>query len=192
MPDTSAILDALHGIASRLNSDMSEKDVENAFLNEDFFNLLGYEGAGYDLRSEWTLPDDKRPDYVTLDDSESVSAVYEFKTTGRDLTPNEDQLFHYVDELKADYGVLTNGNEFRLYTRTGRERIVGISLAKATESDAADIASALQKPEWDITEPEGVRDFISTLDEVELDTELGREHFSIPSDWKITAPSPTS
>jgi hypothetical protein len=75
MPDTSAILDALHGIASRLDADMSEKDVENTFLNEDFYDLLGYEGAGHDLRSEWTLPDDRRPDYVTLDSNESVTAV---------------------------------------------------------------------------------------------------------------------
>lgn len=177
MVDTSAFLDALHGIASRLDGDMSEKDVENAFLNEDFFDLLDYDGAGYDLRSEWTLPDDRRPDYVTLDESESVTAVYEFKTTGRDLTPNEDQLFHYVEELKADYGVLTNGDELRLYKREGRTRMVSISLSEATESDAADISAALQKPEWDITDPDTVNNYISTLDEVELDTELGRDHF---------------
>ena len=41
MPDSSGILDALHGISSRLNEDMSEKDVENTFLNEDFYTLLG-------------------------------------------------------------------------------------------------------------------------------------------------------
>jgi len=52
MSNTSAILDALHGIASRLDRDMSEKDVENAFLNENFYDLLGYKGAGHDLRSE--------------------------------------------------------------------------------------------------------------------------------------------
>jgi hypothetical protein len=44
MPDSSAILDSLHGIASRLDADMSEKDVENTFLNENFYTLLGYEG----------------------------------------------------------------------------------------------------------------------------------------------------
>lgn len=177
MPDTSDILDALHGIASRLDSDMSEKDVENAFLNERFYELLGYEGAGHDLRSEWTLPDDRRPDYVTLDNNESVTAVYEFKTTGRELGPNEDQLFHYVDELKADYGVLTNGQEFRLYKREGHNRIAGFSLSKATKNDAADVSHALKKPEWDIKDPQNVNKFLSQLDEVELDTELGRDHF---------------
>jgi len=67
---------------------MSEQDVENAFLNESFFRILGYEGAGIDLRSEFTLPDDRRPDYVTLDDNESVTVVYEYKQTGRDLAPH--------------------------------------------------------------------------------------------------------
>jgi type I restriction-modification system DNA methylase subunit len=177
MPDSSAILEALHGIATRLNEDMTEKDVENAFLNEDFYTHLGYKGTGHDLRSEWTLPDDRRPDYVTLDNNESVTVVYEFKTTGRDLTPHEDQLFHYVDELKADYGVLTNGQEFRLYRRDGHTRMAGFALCEATESDVDDIAHALEKPEWDITDPQSVDEFLSTLDEVELDTELGREHF---------------
>ncbi|MUV60394.1 Eco57I restriction-modification methylase domain-containing protein [Halobacterium sp. CBA1126] len=177
MPDTSAILDALHGIASRLDADMSEKDVENAFLNENFYTLLGYDGAGHDLRSEWTLPDDRRPDYVTLDNNESVTAVYEFKTTDRDLDPHEDQLFHYVDQLKADYGVLTNGDELRLYRRDGHSRMKRVFLADATKSDAADLEAALQKPEWDITDPESVTSFLDRLDEMELDGELGQEHF---------------
>ena len=177
MQATSAVLNALHGIASRLDADMSEKDVENAFLNEDFYDRLGYGGAGHDLRSEWTLPDDRRPDYVTLDDNESVTAVYEFKTTERNLVPHENQLFHYVDELKADYGVLTNGDELRLYRRDGHTHLLTVSLEDATESDAADLEAALQKPEWDITDPESVTSFLDRLDEVELNDELGREHF---------------
>ncbi|MFC6614726.1 Eco57I restriction-modification methylase domain-containing protein [Halopenitus salinus] len=177
MSDTSAILDALHEVSSRLDGNMTEKDVENAFLNENFYTHLGYQGTGYDLRSEWTLPDDRRPDYVTLDNNESVTAVYEFKTTGRDLTPHEDQLFHYVDELKADYGVLTNGDELRLYRRDGHTHLLTVSLEDATESDAADLEAALQKPEWDITDPESVTAFLDRLDEVELDGQLGQEHF---------------
>lgn len=177
MIDTSGVLEGLHGIASRLDEDMTEKDVENAFLNENFYSHLGYKGTGHDLRSEWSLPDNRRPDYVTLDDNESVTVVYEFKSTGRDLVPHEDQLFHYVDELKADYGVLTNGQELRLYRRDRHTRISGFALREATESDAADISHALEKPEWDITDPQSVDQYLSRLDEVELDTELGREHF---------------
>lgn len=156
---------------------MSEKDVENAFLNEGFYELLGYEGAGHDLRSEWTLPDDRRPDYVTLDDNESVTAVYEFKTSGRDLEPHEDQLFHYVDTLKADYGILTNGEQLRLYRRGDDDAILSIEVGGATRSDADDLVAALEKPKWDITDPESVHNYLDRLDEVELDGELGQEHF---------------
>jgi len=177
MADRSAVLEALHGIASRLDADMSEKDVENAFLNERFYEALGYEGAGHDLRSEWTLPDDRRPDYVTLDSNESVTAVYEFKTTGRDLGPHEAQLFHYVDALKADYGVITNGEELRLYRRDGNERLLGVTLSEATDHDAADLEAALRKPEWDITDPQSVTAFLDGLDEVALGGDLGQEHF---------------
>lgn len=177
MPEDTSLLDGLHGIASRLDGDMSEKDVENTFLNEDFYSLLGYEGAGHDLRSEWTLPNHRRPDYVTLDDNESVTAVYEFKTTGRDLTPHEDQLFHYVDELKADYGVLTNGEELRLYRREDQVEMLAVTLSEVTESEVADLKSILQKPDWDISNPESVTEFLNRLEEVELDNELGREHF---------------
>ncbi|WP_049971004.1 Eco57I restriction-modification methylase domain-containing protein [Haladaptatus cibarius] len=177
MTQSSPILDALHGIASRIDDDMSEKDVENAFLNENFYTLLGYSGAGHDLRSEWTLPDNKRPDYVTLDENESVTAVYEFKSSGRDLGAHTDQLFHYVDELKADYGVLTNGEELRLFDRDGQRQMPPIALGEATESHAANLVAALEKPEWDITNPESVNDYLDSLDAVELDGELGREHF---------------
>lgn len=164
MADASALLDSLHGIAARMDGDMSEKDVENAFLNEEFYTNLGYAGAGHDLRSEWSLPDNRRPDYVTLDSNESITAVYEFKTTGRDLAPHEDQLFHYMDELKAGYGVLTNGGEVRLYRRAGHERYLTVSLAETTESQARDLASSLGKPDWDVTSPDHVGEYLDELD----------------------------
>ena len=177
MAASSSLKETLSGISSRIGDDMQEKDVENAFLNEGFYSQLGYRGAGYDLRSEFTLPDNKRPDYVTLDENESVTAVYEFKTSGRDLSPHEDQLFHYVDELKADYGVLTNGDEIRLYQGDTHSRMLAISSQDAPTSDVADLVSALEKPEWDISSPPSVDRFLNNLDEVELDGELGREHF---------------
>nr|WP_227229166.1 N-6 DNA methylase [Salinirubrum litoreum] len=156
---------------------MSERDVENLFTENNFYSALDYEGTGVDLRSEMSLPDNKRPDYVTLDTNESVTAVYEFKTTDRDLGPHEDQLFHYVDELKAKYGILTNGQEFRLYARDGHSRITSFRLADATDSDAANLRSALRKPEWDIGDSENVNQYLSELEEVSLAGELGQEHF---------------
>lgn len=90
MGESDTLFDSLLGIADRIDDGMSEKDVENAFLNEGFYSLLGYEGAGTDVRSELTLPDNKRPDYIALDSTESVTAVYEFKRADRELASHTD------------------------------------------------------------------------------------------------------
>jgi hypothetical protein len=111
MASSASVYTALDEVGSRVQPGMSERDVENLFLETGFYRSLGYEGTGVDIRSEYTLPDDRRPDFVTLDSNEDVIAVYEFKTSGRDLPEHEDQLFHYMNELRSDYGVLTNGEE---------------------------------------------------------------------------------
>ncbi|MFB6184206.1 MAG: N-6 DNA methylase, partial [Haloarculaceae archaeon] len=179
MADTSALYDALMSIAERTDEDMSERDVENLFLEQGFYDALDYEGTGTDLRSEFTLPDDRRPDYITLDTNEAVTAVYEFKTTGRDLPPYEDQLFHYMDYLRAEYGVLTNGEQLRLYRRGEDSPRLVVALGDLTESQVRDIASALQKRAFDLTNPDHVDRFFETLEPIPLDAEaeLGQEHF---------------
>jgi hypothetical protein len=179
MADSSALHEALLTIAGRTDEDMSERDVENLFLEQGFYAALDYEGTGTDLRSEFSLPDHRRPDYITLDTNEAVTAVYEFKTTGRDLPAHEDQLFHYMDYLRAEYGVLTNGEQLRLYRRGDSRAMLTISLAAVTESQARDIASALRKRSFDLTDPGDVNQFLEDLDPIPLDAqaELGQEHF---------------
>ena len=179
MPDATALHEALQSIVARTDDDMSERDVENLFLEQGFYDALNYEGTGTDLRSEFTLPDDRRPDYITLDTNEAVTAVYEFKTTGRDLPPHEDQLFHYMNYLRAEYGVLTNGEQLRLYQRGDDRAMLTVSLEAVTESQARDLVSALQKREFDLTDPEDVNQFLEALEPIPLDTqaELGQEHF---------------
>jgi hypothetical protein len=178
MADSSAILNALHGVASRLSDDSSERDVETAFLQEGFFTQLGYQGIGHDLRSEWKLPDDRRPDYATLNDNQAVTAVYEFKNPDEDLSGHESQLFHYTKELKAEYGVLLNGREFRLFRRENgsHTRLVTLNLADATQSDAREL-SVLEKPTWDTTDPDIITQYVGELEPVSLEDELGREEF---------------
>jgi len=179
MVDSAALQDALLSIARQTQDDMSERDVENLFLEQGFYDALDYEGTGTDIRSEFTLPDDRRPDYITLDSNEAVTAVFEFKTTGRELSPHEDQLFHYMEYLRAEFGVLTNGEQLRLYRRTATDPILAVSLAEITESGARDITSALRKREFDLTNPDHVNEFLESLDPVPLDeqAELGQEHF---------------
>lgn len=177
MSDVSPLLDALHGVAARVSDDASETDVENAFHAENLHSLLGYDGAGRDLRSGWALPDDRRPDCATIDGVQSVTAVYEFEPPGRGLAPNEDRLFDYVDELEADYGVLTDGTELRLYRRAEHERLLTVALGEVTESEAADLEAALRKPERDVTDPRSVATFLDGFGGVDLDSELGRADF---------------
>lgn len=179
MADTDDLHDALQEIADRTTGDMSERDVENLFLETGFYDALGYEGTGTDIRSEFTLPNDRRPDYLTLDTNEAVTAVYEFKTTGRDLPPHEEQLFHYMDDLRAKYGILTNGVQFRLYRRNRDAPILLVSIDSVAESDARDLVSALKKREFDLSDPDDVNQFLADLDPIPLDqqAELGQEHF---------------
>ncbi len=179
MPDAVALYDSIRAIADRTTDDMSERDVENLFLEQGFYDALDYEGTGTDIRSEFTLPDDRRPDYITLDTNEAVTAVYEFKTTGRDLGPHESQLFHYMDHLRAEYGVLTNGEQIRLYQQGTNSPVMVVATASATESHARDLVSALQKRDFDLTDPDDVNQFLADLEPIPLDkqAELGQEHF---------------
>ena len=179
MPDAAAVSESLHAVSTRSAGDMSERDVENLFLETGFYDALGFEGTGTDLRSEFTLPDDRRPDYITLDSNEAVTTVYEFKTTGESLPQHKSQLFGYMEYLRAEHGVLTNGEELRLYRRgEDRPRLV-VSLGAVTDSDARDLVSALQKREFDLTDPDDVNNFLGNLDPIPLNqqAELGQEHF---------------
>ncbi len=179
MPDAAAVHDSLSSVSTRIGADMSERDVENLFIETGFYDALGYEGTGLDIRSEFTLPDDRRPDYITLDTNEAVTAVYEFKTSGRELPPHESQLFGYMDSLRAEYGVLTNGEELRLY-RHGRDSpLLTVALTALSEADARDLVDALQKRTLDLSDPDDVNNFLANLNPVPLDqqAELGQEHF---------------
>jgi hypothetical protein len=190
MTDRSAFYDRLHAIADRVDDDMSERDVENVFLEKGFYRALDYAGTGTDLRSEFSLPDDRRPDLITLDTNERVTAVYEFKTTGRDLPPHESQLFGYMDDLRAEYGVLTNGEELRLYRRGRNGPLSIVALEAITDGEARDLRESLRKREFDPTDPEDLHRFLTDLDPVSLDegTELGQEHFF--DTFRLEADSP--
>jgi hypothetical protein len=158
---------------------MSERDVENLFLETGFYRSLGYEGTGVDIRSEYTLSDDRRPDFVTLDSNEDVIAVYEFKTSGRDLPEHEDQLFHYMDQLRSDYGVLTNGEELRVYNRGENRPKETVSTVSITKEQARELAATLEKREIDLSKSEDLKQFREELDPIPLDerADLGQENF---------------
>lgn len=178
MPPASDLHESLNTIADRVNDDMSERDVENLFVETGYYDALGYEGTGVDMRSEFTLPDDRRPDYITLNTNEAVSVVYEFKKPTRGLSDHEDQLFHYVDQLQADFGVLTNGQRIIVYQKDGSKLIPQEEIGSMSRQQVQDLAKALEKREFDFTNPDHVNKLLDP-DIVGLDnqSELGQEHF---------------
>ena len=179
MSASASVYTSLNEIGSRVERDMSERDIESLFLEAGFYDSLGYDGIGTDVRSEYSLPDNRRPDYITLDNNENVTTVYEFKTSGRNLPEHEDQLFHYMSELRSDYGVLTNGEELRVYESTEERPIETVSIVSITEQQARELASALQKRELDLSQSDDLEQFREELDPIPLDERavLGQEHF---------------
>jgi hypothetical protein len=179
MVSSSAVREALQEIGRRTDDDMSERDVENLFLETGFYDILGYEGTGTDIRSEFSLPDRSRPDYLTLDATDAVTAVYEFKEPTKDLADHTSQLFGYVAELDADYGVLTNGTEIHVYHADQSLLLPRINTGEITELEARNIDSALEKRDYDLTDPDDVSEFLDRINPIALDgkSELGQEHF---------------
>lgn len=175
-----AVSETLRSISERVHGEMSEAEVETAFLNEDFFEPFGYEGAGYDLRSKWSLPDNRRPDFATYGDNQQVIAVYEFKEPEEDIEAHVAQAEDYSTTLRSNFAILTNGVEMAVYRRSGPDHSkIGetIRFEDATEEDGTWLYNLLKKPEWDITDLSRVREYLSTLEPINLNTELGREDF---------------
>ena len=105
--------------------DLEESEVTDVFTDNDFFEMLGYEGIPIDVRSENHIVGGDRPDYLCKDKYGNVIFVVEFKKPSRneDLASHKGQLWEqYVVPLRAKYGVLTDGEELILYERAGRDR----------------------------------------------------------------------
>jgi len=151
--------DILHSIFESVqqNPDLSESEVMDIFVDEGFFSELGYEGFGVDIRSEESIVGKGRADYSGKDDLDNTIFTIEFKKPSRDedLANHKPQLWEqYVKPLKAQYGVLTDGQEMILYERGARdraERIFRNSLEEITD-DEADEVSNLHKPSYEFYE----------------------------------------
>jgi hypothetical protein len=145
-----AFAQTLNDIGSRVEREHSEREVELIFLNQGFFRSLGYEHVGNHLRSEFTLPSQKKVDFVTSGKSDnyrdSQTIVYEFKSPDKSLIKYQSQLFDYMTEISADYGVLTNGTRMRLYSNSpkGPESVyTPIELESADVDDASVLITPL-------------------------------------------------
>lgn len=153
--ETTEFTDVLHEIGEIVSRDFSEDEVQMVFLNEGYFQLLGYERVGTDLRSEYAVPSGF-VDYVTSGKGNAIrdtkTVVYEFKGPERTLENHVDQLNGYIDDTGATFGVLTNGLRFQLYQNdpTGPKKILDFELDAATETEASTIVLFLGY--WSIRE----------------------------------------
>lgn len=156
--ETSDVADVLTDIGALVTDDLSEDEVQMIFLNEGYFQLLGYEDVGTNLRSELSV-DSGIVDYVTSGHGDrhrdTKTVVYEFKNPTASLDRHLDQLARYMDGTNgvgASFGVLTNGHRFQLYEAGPSEptKLVDFRMAAATETEASVILSVLGY--WSIQE----------------------------------------
>jgi hypothetical protein len=139
------LAECLNSIGEQVEDEHSEREVELMFLNQGFFQILGYEEVGNTLRSEYTLPNGGKADFVTVGEGDNIrdsqTVIYEFKAPNKQLKRHEEQLFGYMSEVHAEYGVLTNGRHLALYSKdpTGPKlmKMFPIKLESATETEAS-------------------------------------------------------
>lgn len=110
---------ALEELAKRVKQGFTEDAVEHSLTETKFYEALGYERTGRDIRRK---PKGKSgiPDALLLNSDDSIQVVVEVKKPSELLTDHVDQLRRYMLDLRAPYGFLTNGQGFRLYKRTGQ------------------------------------------------------------------------
>lgn len=155
MLETTEFVEVLNDIGEIVSEDFAEDEVQMVFLNEGYFQLLGYERVGTDLRSEYAVPSGF-VDYITSGHANTIgdtkTVVYEFKGPQKSLKDHKEQLSGYVDDTGSDFGVLTNGKELMLYenTPTGLEKRLDFHLRAATETEASTIIMTLGY--WSIEE----------------------------------------
>lgn len=162
--DKQSMKELLEYIYERIQTrpDLEESEVTDVFTDNDFFEALGYEGIPIDVRSENHIVGGDRPDYFCKDKYGNVIFVVEFKKPSRneDLASHKGQLWEqYVKPLKANYGVLTDGEELILYERVARdrdERIFRTRLDTITDDQVEEL-SHLRKPQIEFTTKETVR-----------------------------------
>lgn len=174
--------DVLESIYERIQErpDLEESEVTDVFTDNDFFETLGYEGIPIDVRSENHIVGGDRPDYFCKDKYGNVIFIVEFKKPSReeDLSSHKNQLWEqYVKPLKADYGVLTNGEEMILYERGSRDRRNRIFRTRldSFSDEQVEQLKQLRKPAYEFTTKETVSSYFSEIETVSIGEEVEGE-----------------
>jgi methylase of polypeptide subunit release factors len=122
-----------------LRESMNEDDIERLF--QEVYVALGYMQVGQDILGKRGSKSGI-PDVRLLNSDESVQVVVELKKPTEDLAEHEDQLFRYVRDLRARYGLLSNGKDVWLYKRTG---LALEPITKTTSAELAENADILER-----------------------------------------------
>jgi len=149
--------DAFQEVHGEIRSEGSEFDFRYSLVDHLFTDALGWsrqEGEGH------VNFEDDRKDVLCYDDSDPPFPVIvcETKRPSHDLDLNDvEQLETYMAGVgSADYGILTNGHESRLYEYDAEERslgsIDGFSIGDVAESEVDELdgeqTEALQRLEY--------------------------------------------
>lgn len=121
-----------------LRSNMNEDDIERLF--GEVYIALGYTQVAKDILGK-RKGRSGIPDVRLLNSDESIQVVVELKKPDEDLADHEDQLFRYVRDLKARYGLLSNGVDVWLYKRNGLALDL---IAKETSEGLSEKAEVLE------------------------------------------------
>ncbi len=130
-----------------LRAGMNEDDIERLF--GDIYVALGYTKVAKDILG-------KRggksgiPDVRLLNSDESIQVIVELKKPSENLADHENQLFRYVRDLKARYGLLSNGADVWLYRRNG---LALEPITKTTSAALGEDASVIQNFAKETLEP---------------------------------------
>lgn len=166
--------------AVQKNTDLTEDEVKDIFVVEGFFDALGYQGFGVDIRSEQYIIRQNRPDYFCKDRFGNTVFVIEFKkpSLSDDLNSHLGQLWEqYAKPLKAKYGVLTDGVEFILYERTATalpQRLFRASLDALTRRELTAVEQ-LRKPDRRWETIDDIHEFLREMDPVAIIEEVDGE-----------------
>lgn len=117
---------------------MNEDDIERLF--GEVYIALGYTQVAKDILGK-RKGRSGIPDVRLLNSDESIQVVVELKKPDEDLADHEDQLFRYVRDLKARYGLLSNGVDVWLYKRNGLALDL---IAKETSEGLSEKAEVLE------------------------------------------------
>jgi N-6 DNA Methylase/Type I restriction enzyme R protein N terminus (HSDR_N)/Eco57I restriction-modification methylase len=102
---------------SKVKDTFNEDDIERLFQN--VYIELGYKTVGRDILGKRKSKKSGIPDVRLLNSDDSIQVIVELKKPSENLSDHENQLFAYMRDLKAPFGLLSNGRALWLYEREG-------------------------------------------------------------------------